>query len=437
MHYLLNLSSIIHGPPGTGKTTTIVGLAKKLLEAEKQLLICAPSNNAVDLLAYKLNLQGVNVLRIGNITRIDDDITHLTLDEKVRNSEEWARIKKVKIEAEQLSKKASKFKRSFGPEERKQRYELRKEARETRKWAKELEHRLTQHIISNSEVVLTTLIGASHNYLKDRIFKTCIIDEASQALEPECWNVILKSERTVLVGDHKQLPPTVKSKEAEILGYNNTLLDILAPQLHHCYMLMEQYRMNDKILQFSNNRYYEGKVQSALNVVNHTILSDELPLIFIDTAGTGFEEEQVPGEMSHFNSGEFNIMREHLLSIYERALGHSIGIITPYAEQVRYIRKEVEEDKQLHPLDLSIDSIDGFQGQERDIIYLSLVRSNDRGIIGFLSDERRLNVALTRAKKKLVVIGDSATLTIHPAYSQFIEYVEKQGKYMSAWEFMT
>jgi superfamily I DNA and/or RNA helicase len=240
-----------------------------------------------------------------------------------------------------------------------------------------------------------------------------------------------------LVGDHKQLPPTIKSKEAENLNFNRTLLDLLAPQIHHCYLLEEQYRMHDKILNFSNSRYYNGKIHSAVHVANHTVLSDETPLVFIDTAGTGFEEEQIPGEQSHFNSGEYNILREHLLSIFERALGHSIGIITPYAEQVRYIRKEVEGDKKLKSLDISIDSIDGFQGQERDIIYLSLVRSNDQGIVGFLADERRFNVALTRAKKKLVVIGDTATLNIHSAYSQFVEYVEKEGKYMSAWEFMS
>lgn len=379
----------------------------------------------------------MNVLRIGNITRIDDDITHLTLEEKVRGSEEWSRIKKVKIEAEELSRKANKYKRSFGPEEKRERYLLRKEAKETRKWAKELEYRLTQYIISQSDVVLTTLIGASHTYLKDRQFSTCIIDEASQALEPECWNVMLKAKKTILVGDHKQLPPTVKSKEAEALGFSTTLLDLLAPQIHHCFLLEEQYRMHDKILNYSNHRYYHDRIHSASHVASHTILDDNLPLLFIDTAGTGFEEEQLPGELSHFNSGEYNILREHLLSIHERALGHSIGIITPYAEQVRYIRKAVEDDALLKDLDLSIDSIDGFQGQERDIIYLSLVRSNDQGVVGFLSDERRLNVALTRARKKLVVIGDTATLSVHPAYASFVEYVEKEGKYMSAWEFMS
>lgn len=427
---------IIHGPPGTGKTTTIVGLVKKLLQSEKQILVCAPSNNAVDLLAMRLNDAGHNVLRIGNITRIDDDITHLTIEEKVRGSSDWNQVKKIKREAEDLSKKANKFKRSFGPSERKQRYELRKEAREARKWAKELEYRLTSHVVSQAEVILCTLVGASHSNLVDRNFKTCIIDEASQTLEPECWNVMLKAERTFLVGDHKQLPPTVKSKEALALGFDETLLDRMTAVIKHSYLLSMQYRMNEKILAFSNAQFYHNKLKSAERVQSQTLKDDGSPLIFIDTAGTGFEEEQKPGELSHFNSGEYFIVREHILSISERALGHSIGIITPYAEQVRHIRSAIEEEELLKTMDISIDSIDGFQGQEKDIIYLSLVRSNDRGEIGFLKDQRRLNVGLTRAKRKLVVIGDSSTIGSNKLYQDLIEHVEKTGTYKSAWEYM-
>lgn len=427
---------IIHGPPGTGKTTTIVGLVNKLSKTEKQILVCAPSNNAVDLLAARINAAGLKVLRIGNITRIDDDITHLTVEEKVRGSHEWNQIKKIKREAEELSKKAAKYKRSFGPAERKERYELRKEAREVRKWAKELEYRLTQHVIRESNVILTTLVGSSHSNIKDLKFRTCIIDEASQTLEPECWNAMLKAERTILVGDHKQLPPTVKSQDAINLGFETTLLDRMTSTIKHSYLLKEQYRMNDKILAFSNIKYYNEHLMSAPHVANHTIVNDSEPLTFIDTVGTGFEEEQRPGELSHYNSGEFFIIREHLLSIKERALGHSIGIITPYAEQVRYIRREIAEDADLKAMDIDIDSIDGFQGQEKDIIYLSLVRSNEKGIIGFLKDERRLNVGLTRAKKKLIIVGDSATLSGNDTYVSFLDHVDKTGVYKSAWEYM-
>ncbi len=427
---------IIHGPPGTGKTTTIVGLVRRLNKTEKQILVCAPSNNAVDLLAARINAIGLKVLRIGNITRIDDDITHLTIEEKVRGSHEWNQIKKIKREAEEISKKASKFKRSFGPAERKERYDLQKEAREIRKWARELEYRLTQHIIKESDVILCTLVGVSHSSVDNIRFKTCIIDEASQTLEPECWNAMLKAERTILVGDHKQLPPTVKSQDAIQLGFETTLLDRMTDIITHSYLLNEQYRMNDLILSFSNQKYYQGKLVSSQDVANHTIKEDDEPITFIDTVGTGFEEEQKPGELSHFNKGEYFVIREHLLSIKERALGHTIGIITPYAEQVRYIRQEVSDDEELKTMDIDIDSIDGFQGQEKDIIYLSLVRSNDKGVLGFLKDERRLNVGLTRARKKLIVIGDSATLSNNNTYAEFIDYVEKSGVYKSAWEYM-
>ncbi len=228
---------IIQGPPGTGKTTTLVALTEVLLKSEKRVLVCASSNNAVDLLAERLSARGISVLRIGNITRIHDDLVHLTIDEKVRNHSEWVHIKKVRIQARESDKKASQYKRQFGVEERDKRRELRKEARDLRKWAFELEDRLIDSIIHASEVIATTLIGVSNKMLKDIFFQTVIIDEASQALEPECWNAMIKAKRVILAGDHKQLPPTVKSTEAVKLGLETTIFDIMTENMKECALL--------------------------------------------------------------------------------------------------------------------------------------------------------------------------------------------------------
>ncbi len=430
------LMGIIHGPPGTGKTTTLVALVEMLLKEEKRILVCASSNNAVDLLAERLSLKGIQVLRVGNITRIHDDLAHLTIEEKVRNHGEWNHIKKVKIQAHEADKKASQFKRNFGPEERDERKELRKEAKELRKWAAELEDRLIDDIVLGSQVIATTLIGVSNRILKEMHFKTVIIDEASQSLEPECWNAILKSDRVILAGDHKQLPPTVKSKEAASMGLELTILDRMTEQLEQSSLLTEQYRMHHKILGFSNDRYYDGKLTSHESVHDRMLRSDRQPLVFIDTAGCGFEEVLHQEHRSYLNQGEFFIIREHILAHAENLLGASIGIISPYAEQVRFIRQEISEDATLRAMDIEVNSIDGFQGQEKEVIYISLVRCNDTSDIGFLKDERRLNVAMTRAQKKLVIVGDSATIAQHKLFAEMITHIELEGFYDSAWNYM-
>lgn len=427
---------IIHGPPGTGKTTTLVALAETLLKTEKRILICASSNNAVDLLAERLSIRGISVLRVGNITRIHDDLMHLTIEEKVRNHQEWNHIKKVKIQAHETDKRASQFKRNFGIEERDDRRELRKEARELRKWAMELEDRLIEEIVLGSQVITTTLIGVSNRILNDLHFKTVIIDEASQALEPECWNAILKADRVILAGDHKQLPPTVKSSEAIKLGLETTILDIMTDNIMYSTMLNEQYRMNHKILGFSNEKYYKNQLISHPEVSQRTIRNDHLPLVFIDTAGCGFEEVINVEHRSYANHGEFFIIREHLLANRENFLGINIGIISPYSEQVRYIRNQISDDIDLKTMEIEVNSIDGFQGQEKELIYITLVRSNETSEIGFLKDERRLNVAMTRAQKKLVIVGDSATLGQHPLYVGLIDHINKEGHYDSAWNYM-
>lgn len=427
---------IIHGPPGTGKTTTLIELIRHLATKEGKVLVCAASNNAVDLLAERSYQAGLIVTRVGNIARISDDLTHLSLNEKARKHKDWTHIKKVKIEAEEAQRQARKFKRSFGPEERRQRKDLQKEAKDLRKWARDLEDKLVQSILDNSQVIASTLIGTESSMMRDLRFNTVVIDEASQALEPECWVAMLKAKRVILAGDHQQLPPTVKSTNAVSMGLQKTLFEYLINRDQHTSLLDTQYRMNDKILGYSNAAFYNNDLKSDTRVSSHTLPSDQTPLVYIDTAGTGFEEEVNPKHRSYKNPGEFFIIREHLLSIIEKASGHSIGIISPYKEQVRHIQEMIPDTEEFNVMDIQVDSIDGFQGQEKDIIYISLVRSNDHSKIGFLEDYRRLNVALTRAKRKLIIVGDSSTLCGSRLYQELINHLEKYGDYKSAYEYM-
>jgi ATP-dependent RNA/DNA helicase IGHMBP2 len=428
--------AIIHGPPGTGKTTTLVALAKEILQKEKRILVCASSNNATDLLASRLHAEGLQVLRVGNVTRIHDELADLTLIEKMRSHEDWNTVKKMKIQADQVSRQASQYKRSFGQEEREKRKQLKKESREIHQWARELEDRISEEILHKSQVIATTLISAGHPLLNPLKFTTVIIDEASQALEPECWNAILKAERVILAGDHHQLPPTIKSQGAREKGLETTILDLMTDYIKESSLLTIQYRMNQKILGFSNKLFYDGKLMSFPKVENQTLPGDQQPIVLVDTAGCGFDEYFNPKQKSFKNEGEYFILREYILAKKESFLGATIGIISPYAEQVRFIADQISDEKEFSGMDMEINTIDGFQGQEKDIILVSLVRSNDKGDIGFLKDARRLNVALTRARKKLVVIGDSATIGPHSLYEKLITYiVENQGS-DSAWNYM-
>lgn len=427
---------IVYGPPGTGKTTTLVQLIKQLVKKEKRVLVCAPSNNAVDLLATLLHQIGLNVLRVGNVSRVDDDTVHLTLSEKARNHPEWKQIKKVRILEQEAFNQAGQFKRKFGQQEREDRKAMYKEAKELRKWARDLEDRLKDQIVDEAQVICTTLIGASHSSIDNLEYQTVIIDEASQALEPSCWNVILKAQRVILAGDHKQLSPVVKSEEAKKLGLGVTLLDRLMDKVSHTSMLKVQYRMHQSILGFSNQMFYEDALESHESVVNHTLPNDTSPAVFIDTSGCGFEEVFNEKNRSYANPEEYYILREYMLQQKEKQVGFSIGIIAPYGHQVQVMREFVSQDEEWRDMDVEVNTVDGFQGQEKDIIYISLVRSNDQGNIGFLSDERRLNVAMTRAKKKLVLIGDMATLSYHELFRKLADYMEKEGEYKSAWEFM-
>ena len=269
------------------------------------------------------------------------------------------------------------------------------------------------------------------------MFDVVVIDEASQALEPESWTAILRGRKLVMAGDHQQLPPTVKSDRARALTFDTTMLDLLILKLKEVYLLDTQYRMHPSILGFSNELFYKGQLKSGAAVLQRESIFGSEPLLFIDTSGCGFDEELNGETQSKSNRQEYFIIREHILTIIEELQTISIGLISPYRDQVRVMRQEVDQDKDLQALDIEINSIDGFQGQEKDVIYLSLVRSNERGELGFLKDYRRLNVAMTRARHKLVIIGDMSTLGTDPHYLQLADHIEQHGRYQSAWEYMS
>ena len=432
--------AVVHGPPGTGKTTTLVQAIKVLTQTEATVLVCAPSNSAVDLLTLRCAEAGLNVVRIGNISRVDEDIIRHTLEMNISAHPESKNIKKVKIQAADSRKQARKWKRKFGRNEALEKRAMLKEARDLEVWANQLEERLIDQILTGAQVITCTLVGASGRVLNKRKFRTVVIDEAAQALEPATWIPILKAGKVVLAGDPFQLPPTVKSIEAKQQGFNVTLLEKLLQKFPDFSLLNVQYRMHEAIMGFSNRQFYNGKLRADKSVATHSLdIGTHPAVLFIDTAGCGFEEKENKETKSRFNPEEFQILCEHLYQLkekFEERPVPEIALISPYREQVLYMKQAAEDDPQLEDLDLAINSIDGFQGQEREIVYISLVRSNEKGEIGFLNDYRRMNVAMTRAKKLLVVIGDSATVGRHRFYENFLEYTEKYGAYQTAWEYM-
>lgn len=434
--------AVIHGPPGTGKTTTLVQAIKLLSQQEGTVLVTAPSNTAVDVLTERLADAGLNVVRVGNISRIDESILSHTLDVQISRHPDNKHIKKVKIEAAELRRQAMRYKRSFGPEDRQNRGHLFRQAGELNAWARQLEDRLLDQILDGAQVITCTLVGAAQEVLQKRHFRTVLIDEAAQALEPACWIPIIKASRVVLAGDPFQLPPTVKSREAEKAGLNITLIEKCLERLPVSSLLNTQYRMNELIMGFSNQRFYAGALQAADGVRDHRLpIPDDHPLVFIDTAGCGFDEKLQAAYLSRYNPEEFQILREHLYALIsahreqEQELPE-IAIISPYREQVKHMESAIAEDTDLNGVILDVDTIDGFQGQESDVVYISLVRSNGKSEIGFLKDYRRMNVAMTRARRQLVIIGDSATIGNDPFYTEMLEYCEVFGQYRTAWEYM-
>lgn len=439
----------IHGPPGTGKTTTLVEAIKETLKTEKQILVCSTSNVSVDVLIEKLSAHGVPVLRLGNPARVSEEVLNSTLDVKVAGHPSFHEIKQLKKTAEEYFRMASKYKRTFGRSDREQRNLLYAEAKKIVKEAAALEDYITADVFEKAQVIACTPVVSSGRMMREKRFTTVFIDEAAQAMEPMCWIPITRSNRVIFAGDHLQLPPTVKTKDTDAQLLKNTLFERITKYKNITVMLDTQYRMHHHIMGFSNRQFYEDKLV-AHQSVRDALLTRTLEKLyankaveFIDTAGCGFEEILNPESLSIYNPEEANLLFKHLHLLYNEMLEDKhitnikIGIISPYKEQVEHIKQQLEmaEDLQHIKNNIVVKTIDGFQGQEKDVIYISLARSNNAADIGFLSDTRRMNVALTRAKKKLVVIGDSATLGNHKFYQEFLNYIEEIGAYTSAWEF--
>jgi ATP-dependent RNA/DNA helicase IGHMBP2 len=412
---------IVHGPPGTGKTTTLIEAIVQLIKAEEKILVSAPSNTAVDNIAKGLIQQDVKVLRIGNMSKVDEQIFAHTPEGRLANSNQQKNIKALKIRSEEFRKMALKYKRSFGKAEREQRNLLFKEVKDIRTEIKKLQQYNEEKLFAEADVILGTPIGLCDSKIKNITFHTLVIDEAGQCIEPLAWCIFPLAEKIVLAGDHLQLPPTVLSNEAAHLGFNKSILEISIDNISTVFLLNTQYRMREAIAGFSSQYFYEGLLQTAnhlSNIATH--------IYFIDTAGSGYNEEEGKDGHSLQNNGELQIVLK-LLETENLAALHT-AFISPYAGQVAMA-------KDLLPTGMRISTIDSFQGQEKENIILSLVRSNEDGDIGFLKDYRRMNVAITRAKEKLFVIGDSATIAADKFYDAFLLYVEKEGEYKSVWEF--
>ncbi len=438
-----NELTILHGPPGTGKTTTLVQAILALTKnGEQRVLVTAPSNTAVDLLSEQLSTAGLNVLRVGNPARVSDHLMALTLDAKVAAHSSVKEIKRLKKQAGDFKDMAHKYKRSFGKAEREQRKALFDEAYKIMKDVTRMEQYIIDDVIGKAQVIAATLVGANHYTVRDLRYNTVVIDEAAQALEPACWIPILKGKKVILAGDHCQLSPTIKSEAAARAGLSTTLLEkCVALHPEAVVMLQEQYRMNEVIMGYSSQVFYENKLLAHDSVAGHTLFPSDMPLTFIDTAGCGFEEVVENAAISNPEEAAFlfkNLGRlvTSLAEHYTAASFPTIAIISPYKEQLHVLKEQLQQAANLQPYlhRIAVNTIDSFQGQERDIVYISMTRSNTDSIIGFLADTRRMNVAMTRARKKLVVIGDSATLSQNQFYADLISYAEKQNAYKSAWD---
>lgn len=437
--------AIIHGPPGTGKTTTLVYSIVETLRLETQVLVCAPSNAAADLLVEKLGERQVSVLRVGNPARITKEVLDKTLDVKITEHSNYKTLKSLRKHAEEYRAMGRKYKRNFGNAERMQRKMLLQEARKLKDEAESILDYIISDIFTSTRVLVSTLVGANNRHLKRMHFDTVFIDEAAQGLEPASWIPILKSNRVIFAGDHKQLPPTIKSYEAAKQGLEITLFEKAIHRNVVDVLLKEQYRMNETIMRFSGKQFYKDQLIANADVAQWHIFKEDKALEYIDTAGCGFFENQDQETRSTKNLEEAQLLFTHLKQYLSQLtdLGKhdelsSIGIISPYRAQLEVLQQELKT-AELDPETLkkiNINTIDSFQGQERDVIYISLVRANEKGEIGFLSDTRRMNVAMTRARKKLVVIGDSSTITQHKFYSDFLDYVNEVDAYRSGFEFM-
>ncbi|MDZ4714718.1 MAG: AAA domain-containing protein [Cytophagales bacterium] len=436
--------AFIHGPPGTGKTTTLVYAIVQIVKEEHQVLVCAPSNAAVDLLTEKLSELGLRVLRVGHPARVTEQSLSKTLDARIASHENYRELRALRKKMEQVKAMAFKFKRQFGHAEKENRRALRQEAKDLKADADLLEFHIINDLLKNSDVICSTLVGASHPVLRGRKYKTAFIDEAGQALEPASWIPILRTQRVIFAGDHHQLPPTIKSNEAARAGLSVTLFEKgIASHAAKASMLRVQYRMHASIMNFSSRYFYKNELVAHDSVKAALLHPYQQPLEFIDTAGCGYSESQDPETLSRYNEEEAQLLIHVVEKLIEEIgleewlhQGFTMGIITPYRSQVDLLHKNAEASTLLEPLHklVTINTVDAFQGQERDVIAISFVRSNDKAEVGFLGDIRRTNVAMTRARKKLIMVGDSATLAAHPFYMELLEYVQGENFYRSAFQ---
>ena len=424
--------AVVHGPPGTGKTTTLVEAIYETLRRENQVLVCAQSNMAVDWISEKLVDRGVNVLRIGNPTRVNDKMLSFTYERCFEDHPDYAQLWAIRKAIREL-----RAHRKRGDDKYHQKLERLKER------ATELEIRINAQLFGEARVIACTLVGSAHRLLERQKFGTLFIDEAAQALEAACWIPLRKVSRVVLAGDHCQLPPTVKSIAALKGGLGKTLMERIVENKPEVVTLLKmQYRMNEEIMRFSSSWFYGNQVESAPEVKFRSILDFDIPMTWIDTSqfeipeesNLTFKEQFVGESFGRINKAEAELTLLTLETYFnkigkQRILDErlDVGIISPYRAQVQYLRRQIKKKEWVKPYRqlISVNTVDGFQGQERDIILISLVRANDDGQIGFLRDLRRMNVAITRARMKLIILGDASTMTRHPFYRKLYDYIEE------------
>lgn len=417
--------AIVHGPPGTGKTTTLVEAVYETLHRENQVLVCAQSNMAVDWISEKLVDRGVSVLRIGNPSRVNDKMLSFTYERRFESHPDYPQLWSIRKAIRELYARSRK-----GAE----REAVRQKINSLKDRATELEIRINESLFSEARVIACTLVGSANRLLTGQKFGTLFIDEAAQALEAACWIPIRKADRVILAGDHCQLPPTVKAPEALRAGLGHTLMQTIVKSKPDTVSLLKlQYRMNDEIMRFSSEWFYGGMLQSAPEVKYRSILDFDTPIEWINTEGLDCNEEFIGDNYGRINKSEAELSIEQLKGYItkigrERFLDERIdvGMISPYKAQVQYLRRLVRNDAFFKPYRqaITINTVDGFQGQERDVILISLVRANEEGQIGFLNDLRRMNVAITRARMKLIILGDASTLTRHAFYKKLYTYIE-------------
>ena len=419
--------AIVHGPPGTGKTTTLVEAIYESLHRENQVLVCAQSNTAVDWIAEKLVDRGVPVLRIGNPTRANEKMLSFTYEHRFESHPSYPELWGIRKSIRETSRQLRRGNAS-------DRDGVRSRINHLKERATALELFINEELFSGARVVASTLVSSNHRVLTGRRFSTLFIDEAAQALEAACWIAIRRCDRVVLAGDHCQLPPTIKCIEAARGGLDQTLMEkVVTGKPAAVSLLKVQYRMHEQIMRFPSEWFYQGALEAALEMRYRGILDYDTPMVWIDTSEMDFREEFVGESFGRINKAEADLLLQELEAYLQR-IGKTrileertdFGLISPYKAQVQYLRNKIHSNSFFRPFRslITVNTVDGFQGQERDVIFISLVRANESGQIGFLSDLRRMNVAITRARMKLVILGEAATLGKHPFYRKLIEYID-------------